>query len=390
MKHKRDRFVYGRRHVKQAGKRDGRSWRWKLWPFLRKRKEPRPAFDDAVSVFEWELKEAAESDISALAEQWQKEDEHLKGEYCVALAERRQAHQRFRTESREAKEAGTAFETAREEFFELELPSLNPRWTIFWLSLIGVGEFALNAVVFEVLGSGRLETYIAALAVGLGVPLAGHWLGHALRQDNKTSGDWVLIAGLPVAVLGGLFALALLRTKFVEAAEIQELLGIDVTPQEFTMIFLLLNVLLFFVAMVCSYSGSHRDAPVYRSLRKKYLAACQGLRKESQEVKAVLNRLENAEKRLQRAREWRLKRYRALREEARSTSESADWLSLVYRNANMQARLSSEKPVCFRKDPPSVAVGLPRALDPEVPADWECAKAEDEVRREPELAAAQA
>lgn len=380
-------FVYTYRKVRRHGKRDGRPWQWTLWPF-RKPKPPTPAVDQTrAAEFEIELKEAADHDIEVVAKRWHHRDEKLKAAYCEAFSEHISAKAAVEPESREAAEAARAFEHARDELFGLEFPTMNPRWAFFWLALIGFGEFFLNATVFQLLGGGRWETYLAAMALGVAIPLAGHFLGQALRQDEKRLWDYVLIGLVPVAVFAGLWALALLRARFAEAAgvEIAQVLGVELTREEFARIFLLLNVLLFFVATVCAYAGSHRDASRYRRVYKKYRIAKKGLEKELGEARAAVKRLECAERVLHKARTRRAKRYQKVRQEALDLKATAEWFSRLYRTENVRERRDG-RPKCFDLEVPSAAIELPYDFRDNELRDWDCGEivGEDRETAEPE------
>lgn len=381
------RFTYTHRAVKRMGHRDGRDWRWRFFPF-RTSKARRPEPEARAALREREFKEAAESDMELYANQWREEDrEHLKEDFCQAESEYERARQVFAVETEQDEGAHEVFEVVRREYLKAEQPGLNPQWMLVWLAVIGAGEFFLNSVVFQVLGSGELETYIAALAVGLGIPVAADLLGRHLKQEHKTSLDWKFILATPIAVLGGLAVLAVLRTRFVEAQRDLGMLPIEVSPLEFIIVFLLLNVLLFVIATFLAYAGSHRDGARYRELRRAYRAEAKRLKQESSETETALRRLEEAERRLHEAREGRRKRYQEFRQLAVSVNELADLYSLVYRNANLHVR--PDKPRCFEQDPPSHNLPLPDALRAEEPTDWDCSERyveEAGVAASPELA----
>lgn len=375
-------FVYTHRKVRRHGRRDGRAWRWTFWPF-RKPKLPTPALNQvAAAEFETELKEAAEADIAGITARWHDEDEKLKREYCEAYAEYLNAEAAAQPESREAEDAAKALHDAREELFALDFPAMSPRWALFWLVLIGFGEFFVNSSVFQLLGAGRWETYLAAIAVGVAIPLAGHLLGQALRQDEKNVWDYTLIVLAPVGIFAGLYALALFRARFAEARglEIARVLGVRLTGEEFTRSFLLLNVLLFLVAAACAYAGSHRDAPRYRKAWKKYRLAKKALKKESREARAAVKRLECAARRLQKTRVRRAKRYQKYRQNALDLKATAEWFTRLYRTENVRARPDG-RPKCFDQEVPAAAIQLPDAFRDDELEDWDCS----EIRREAEV-----
>lgn len=366
------RFGYSYRSVRRKGLRDGRSWRWVMWPF-RARKDPIPSLDQETAGFETEIRHAAETDMREQAQRWQTEDGVLKTEFCQALMERRQASLAFRTEAGRESSAAAAFEEIKDKYFALEAPLLSRTWMHFWLVFIGIAEFVLNASVFQVLGQSRIETYLVALGLAFVIPYLAHWLGQALRQEDKEPLDIIIILGLtPTTVLFGLFALARFRGDFFQAMDIQRLLGLQMTSQEATYLFLLLNILLFLAAMLCSYAGSPREMARHRRLRKSYQAALRSLKKESAESRTAATKLGAAEARYQRARETRGKRYKSLREEALSIKENGEWLVAVYRSANMESRTSASVPLCFQDGAAHRVLRLPGSLTPPNVLDWDC------------------
>lgn len=364
--------TYRHHSVKRQGKKDGRDWEWTIWPF-RKEKSPRPAPDQEFASYWQNLKEAAEHDIhNVLVPSWREEDSRLKQEYCAALAEYNQARAELERERPEAEEARKGLEKAREEFLNVDPPTLNRKWAHFWLAIIGIGELFFNSTVFQILGQGRLETYLAALAVAAGIPLAGHLVGQVLKQIRKTRTDWAMIVAVPAGVIGGLYGLSLLRAEYFEVSQVNEILGLQLTPGEFTLMFLLLNILLLFVAILISYASSHPYPQEYQRLRKKYQSSREILEKEGGEAQSALRRYEKAEKRLHRARQGRIKHYQEYRDRLQGKIEAAEMFSHVYRSANLRARPDGAVPLCFKEDPPVSNLKMPEAFAKPRPQDWDC------------------
>lgn len=377
--------VYTRRKVKRRARKDGRPWRWKIWPFREADASIPPLDQRSPADFERDLKRAAEDDLATIASRWEDADEELLAEYCDAYEEYSQARREEEAESSEESDARKAYRMAKEEYFQFDPPALDRRWMMLWLIVIGVGEFFLNSTVFQVLGGGRWETYVAALAVGVAIPLFGHWTGHQLRQEHKATGDWLLLGLAPAALFAGLYGLALLRGEFAVAAgqQIQRVFGVEFSSQEFMLIFLLLNILLFFVATVCSFAASHPRAARYRKARAKFRDAKEELSRESAEAAAAADRLERARKRYQRTRSRRQSQYEKLRQEAIDQQQSFEYLSQIYRTENLRAR-SDGRPECFDLEIPASSVELPEALRNEELQDWDCSDllAEAEGREE--------
>lgn len=366
-------YVYTYGSVKRKGKKDGRDWRWKFWPPkwpFRESKEPIPPISQSEPAqFESALTEAAEADMQSLAEEWKAMDEKLKPEYCQAEAERGIAKETYEKEAGEEKTALGVYEKASEAFLKVPSPPLSPSWMRFWLFVIAIGEFPLNAVVFQVLGQSRAETYLVAAFIGIFFPLAAHAFGKSLRQENKSKTDQVLVALSPLFVLAILTGLGFVRAKFFEALELQQLLGITVTPTQATVLFIVINIAVFFVAVVISYQGSHGNEAEYNTLQKAFMHALNRLGKESGEAKAAAERLTRAEERFQKALHRRHKSFEKIAEQAKHIKETNDWFVSVYRFANMEARRNPANPECFKKPPAEAKI--PDSLQN---LDWDCPK----------------
>lgn len=373
--------LYSHRTVKRQARKDGRDWRWTIWPF-RKAKNPQPQVDqESVAEFELTLKDVAEDELATIANDWQEEDEQLRENYCAALTELVQAREADREESSEKSNATKAYERAKERLSKFESPRLSRLWMLVWLSLIGVGEFFLNSTVFQVLGTGRGETYLAALAVGVAIPMIGHWMGEALRQEEKSRTDWALIWTAPAALLVGLYGLTFLRGKFAEAlgVEFRRVLGVELSSEEFMWVFFSLNVLLFVVAVLLSFAGSHKRASKFKRAQQEKKAAAEALEEESAEAAAAASRLEQAEQEYQRARIRRQKRYQSYRHDALDLAASAEVLSRIYREENVRARPDG-RPKCFDREVPAESLTLPEALQEKELHDWDCPDAPLEVQ----------
>lgn len=373
----RKKYRYTERSVKRRAEKDGRPWRWTVWPFREDDASIPSADQESPADFERDLRRSAEDDLATIASWWEEDDDELRQEYCAAREELLQARAEEAEESGEESDARRAFEMARETYYQFDPPAVDRRWMLFWLVLIGVGEFFLNSTVFQVLGGGRWETWVAALAVGVAIPLFGHWTGHQLRQEDKALGDWLLLILSPAALFAGLYGLSLLRGEFAEAAgqQIERVFGVEFTSHEFMLIFLLLNILLFFVATICSFAASHPQEARYRKARQRFESEKERLGRESAEAEQAAHRLDAARKRYQRARNRRQKRYQQRRQEAVDQRSSYAYLSQVYRTENLRAR-EDGRPACFDRAIPAEGVELPEVLRAEELEDWDCSDLE--------------
>lgn len=354
-KKSKPKVVYTYKSVRREGKRDGRDWRWKFWPPkwpFREPKEPIPPLDQIEpSQYEVNLKEVAEADMQLIAEEWGEVDKKLKPEYCRTRAEYRSAKESFAKESSEAAVAREVFERTNEALNSLPPPNMNPGIMLLFLIIIGLFELPLNSLIFQLFGQGKLETYIMSGVIGLGLPVAAHYMGRSLKQEYKTRTDNILLIISPFIFLCLLGVISFMRSRFFEAEEIVSALGISMSVETSNMVFFVINVAIFFIAMVISYEGSYSNQSKYRDLKKRYKDTVKSQRKESAEEVAAARRLNRAEQEYNLAKQKRKKTFEKFREEAILTQQQVESLITLYRNANMQSRKIAAMPKCFKKPP---------------------------------------
>jgi len=373
------RFRYSYREVTKRGKQDGRDWKWRFWPLIKEPKAVEPKTDQTqASSYETEIIHAAEFDMQKVADELAELDKKLKADYCEALREYKEAEDAFNKEAREVPPAAKEFEAARRELLNIEQPDLSPKWRTFWLVAIGIAEFPINALVFQIFGENQLLTYIMAATMCFGIPIAAHFLGHSARQESKTNWDKALIWLIPVGALFVLCGLAFVRSKFFEAVLQENVIGISMTPTEATVLFLIINIFIFFVAFLISYYGSYPQGRFYRTARKRYETALGKYQKESSEARVAKARLESASKRHDSARHHRQKIFEKHQQKASIIKEQADWYAASYRAANLRER--RDFPPCFQET--AATAQMPLAL---TKIDWDCpdiAHAKEEVENE--------
>ncbi|MBC8181879.1 hypothetical protein H8E88_12235 [candidate division KSB1 bacterium] len=356
---------YSHHKVTCKGKKDGRDWKYSFWPF-RKAKPSEPKLkQDIPSHYETELAQAGENIIASEGEKWQKLDQSLKPNYCQAVADLKHADKVYARESEEAELANQEFAAAKAKYEALTMPVLDAKWRNFWLFLIAVAEFPLNSMVFRILGAERVETYLISIMICVGIPLIAHQFGQAIKQEYKNKTDIILMITMPVIVLAMLGAISFIRAKYFEAMVSTELLGISLSPTQMTILFIIINVAIFLIAVMISYEGSHPDKNHFHTVIKRYKETLKKLEKEATEAKAAGRMLAQAERNYQRLRQYREKSYRKFVQKIKSIAESAEWLASSYRAANMRVR--KDIPPCFKQ--PVQSSEIPEEL---LEIDWEC------------------
>lgn len=351
--------VYTERKVKRQGKKDGRNWKWKFFPFEKEPKSPIPP-DDQTEYADYEilLKEAAENDMQKIATAWEAKDEKLKINFCKAKNELESAEKELPKEKQEELIAYNEYKKAQDELLNLSAPTLSPFWMYFWLFVIGIGEFFLNSVVFQIFGQRMFETYLMALGLAVAIPILGHEFGKLLKQEKKRYKEYWIIVLIPIITLVVLFGLAILRAKFFEVAGIQEVLGLKISPTTGTLIFLFINIFLFFISAILSYAGSYPEHEEYKRRKKRYKYAWKNYKKESADVGKVQHRLVKAQKHYIKAKQKRKKVFEYFKGLLKEKKENYEHFVAVYRYQNISQR--GKRPPCFNN--PILPVQFPESL----------------------------
>ena len=356
---------YSHCSVTRKGKKDGRNWKYSFWPF-RSEKPSVPKTDQELSPqFETELIKAAENNVSVEAEKWKNLDQGLKPRYCQAVAELKNARKGYNKESAEADLARDEYEKAKTRYEEMTMPALDAKWRNFWLFFIAVAEFPLNSLVFSILGSARIETYIISAGLCVAIPLIAHFFGQSLRQEIKDRTDIILMITMPITILAILGAIAFIRAKYFEAMVSQDLIGVSITPTQMTVLFIIINIAIFFVAVIVSYEGSHPDKKRFSTNIKRFKEAMKRLKKEASEAEEASEILSQIEKQYQKLRQYRSKSHEKFIQQVRSIVDSAEWLVSSYRAANLRVR--KDIPPCFKDE-----AAIPSIPDELLNIEWDC------------------
>lgn len=363
---------YTYRRVRWVGKKDGRNWKWKFWPFSKTPKEPQPDLNQPIPAeYEKELKEAGESIIGRLSPDWESMDSRLKPKYCQIYSESLRLKEQCKIENKESKIANQQYDEKAQKFYELQEPDLSKFWMIFWLVVFGVAEFPLNGLIFSIFGEQRIPTYIMAGVICIGIPLLAHWVGQTLRQENKSKMDWIIISAIPTFIVATFFSIGFLRAKYLSALLNKLPIGISISPAMAIFLFLILNIALFIVAGIISYAGSHPHHSLYITRQKRMEEALDVLNKEMGEARYLTEQLAQTQRELAGMRNYREKKWKWHYEKANEVKENAEFLIAAYRKANMEVRTVSTVPECFKKPP--LELSIPDNL---LNLDWNCSDTE--------------
>jgi hypothetical protein len=367
-------YPYTRKKVRKKGRKDGRNWRWKLWPFLKEPVEPYPLVDQKEPpAFQNELLKMGEDLIADIAEKWKEADRDLKPAYCRSLAELANAQVQMEKDEKEIMPAKKKMDIAYEKLQELPVPEKSVKWELAWMIFFALVELPLNAIVFSIMGASKFETYIMALVIGLGIPLAAYLTGNLLKREPKQPITIFGIIGLMITVSCVIFGLAIFRTALFNTMQQHAILKIDISPVAASFGFVFINMLVFMIATVISHMSAHKDPATYKKRRAQYEDTREKYEEEVEDLDESTADFERKEALFQQLKQKRKKKFESLIAEAIDIRETFEWLIEVYRTANMEARDDGIKPECFKKEPKIIQ--LPPILQ-EANLDWDCRNTE--------------
>ena len=346
-------YKYNHCSISRIGKKDGRDWKWKLWLFSKEKKNPQPKIDEVdIPEFEKELIRQGYEELDGLSHKWSDLDHKLKPLYCGSQKEYFNAQESYKKESKEAEEKLQPLNKTREAFNNLVVPRFSEKWALFWLIIIGIIEFPLNSQIFQIFGENKIMTYLFSAGICIILPIASHFLGAKLKNEKKSKRDNIFMIGTPVFILLLIGGIALLRETFFEVTQANSILKINISSEALTILFIIINLTIFFIATFISYESAHKDKDEFYLKEKQYKVALKLYTKELKEAILSEKILSNKEKEYYKIKNQREKEFEKFCEIAKNKKSIILWAMQVYRVANMNQR--NEKPECFK-----VAVKVP-------------------------------
>lgn len=363
-------YRYSRRKVRCKGKKDGRNWYWKFWPLMKAPKDPTPPLDQTESAaFERELVSGAEAMITELSRQWEVEDRKLFPEYCRKVTYRANLRKTSARESKEAEEAKEYMLKAKQELDAFDDPAINSLSEKLLILFFFIIEIPFNAVIFSIFGTGKTETFIMASGTAMVISVLAYFFGKKLKMHPKTLIDRIILLILPVLALGVLTAVSVLRSVLFGTVQQFNIIKINLNPDTAAIIFVAINMALFFAAMLVTYAATRPDHKKYITKRRMFRDAKAIYKKALRDEEHVLEELADAEEALAEAYNKRAKTFAIYCEEAARLADMMEWYIGVYRTANVEARLDGKTPDCFKKPP--VKIHIPDNLI-ESNITWDC------------------
>lgn len=315
-----------------------------------------------------EIKQFGEENIKRLAQDWKKQDTRLLADYCATKQSSETLSEQLNKAEDEVREARGDEENAREEYVKhFHLTSF---WYWVLLLAIAVVEVPLNTVVFQLFGEKELFTIMTALGLAIVLPVCAHFVGGMLKQgflkDGKFTTHTLGIILLNVAAIGSLAGVAYIREKYFEGSGVQQLLGVSIDFTTITVIFFMINLLIYLVAAVGSYIAHD---PLATKYRLELRAAKNLLKNAKNKVNLLEQRKQQTQERLHSIAAMREKSFESTQHEAKEICDIAQKLMSHYHTHNMRQRSSPSMPECFKKYPP---IDIPEDINPEAQLTWGC------------------
>jgi len=365
-------FYYTRRYSQKIGKRQGRNFTWKLWPFWKNPKVPYPLVDQVDDAqFEDELLSVAMNEIAEVNEFWKSKDKQLKTRYCTTKAEREIALLKFKQEEADVAPEEANVEEVTEELMDFESAPIKHRTALFFHGIVFLCEVVFNSIVFNVFGAELWESIITAVGVSLGLTVFAYFLGKLMKKGEKTKTDIIWIYIIPIVTLGGIIAVSVIRSIYIGElmANPNTAFGIHMSVSLAAFLFALLNIVLFLGGVLISYMSFTHNERLLETIKKQYKNAILRLKKETAEAARASEEFEQTNNNYIRAKHERQKEFERHNANAKTIKAIAEYLVEAYRTANMEARRDSIKPLCFKRQPKQIL--LPPELLPEN-LDWDC------------------
>jgi len=167
------------------------------------------------SAYERQLAMKANHEIRTVAQEWEKEDRTLKGNYTSALKWFIDAKAKEKKESGEAEKALADYRRIVDTINGTAEGRHLDKWPyLLFMFLVGVVEIPLTAKVFEIFGENNILTYVFALAICLSIPATAHFTGVLIKEKFNPRNVALLVINL-VALIATFVAIAWLRKIFL-------------------------------------------------------------------------------------------------------------------------------------------------------------------------------
>lgn len=200
----------------------------------------------SATDYEQTICKKADRAIRRVYQHWQSRDAKLIGQHKTWEHKLRQTEENYLTRKQEM-DRDTMFDNT-------------PWWYFPMIFVFGVAELAMNAQVFDIFGSPRFETIIMALILSFAIPVAGHFWGRFLREDEKDRTLVLLSVGCLGVIIFSLYALAAVRNSYFKTS----VPSTEETVFNAWLFFLSLNFLIFVISVYASWYAHERDFKLFK------------------------------------------------------------------------------------------------------------------------------
>lgn len=360
---------YSVAYVRKLGREHGRSWRWRIPGILREDKNAYPPPGMPYPAPFWKSLQAdAETALGVLVREWKEESAPLYETWRQADIANKQAVIDAEKEVEEAQAAGTEAGAADKELAAMGRTTLDKKTAKILLFCLGIGEALFNSIIFQLLGESTSATLIMAVSISILFPWLGHFIGVLLKQEMRRRMDWFLIVASFLTAIAALWAIAYFRGWFLEAGNVQEVLGLQIPMDLARNLFLIINIALLVGALTVSYMAAHGRESEFKSKEHRHQELEQHHQIESAQGAEASALLREAERSLQRAVQALESLYGQYRGRALEIIGANARYAAEYMDSNLAAR-SDRSPVdCFTApsgDASFPLAGLPPVFESE-------------------------
>jgi len=362
--------IYTYKQSARKGCRDGRGFRWMLWPIYKKHETVYPVPDQVdQAAFEEELHRCCEENVSSFSEAWKDYDLKAKPQYCQAKREFELAQDAWVDACYGVEPVRAAYDRAKLRYDSLPVPAW-PAWAEWVVTILAIAlEGPGLAYAYQLMGASLLETYLMAALAVITVPFAAVLWGQKLRKSEHTGFDRGMLIAIPAVFMVALIGFTMVRVGVFEAAKLAEAFETTLSNGAVSAIFFTVNLLSFMLCSVVSYRSGHKNPEEHRRLSLHLSEASTLLEQETKDVNQTKAQRDKAELNFLRMREVRRKEFEGIQVEAINLIEQTEYLIQVYRTHNINARPDRKAPPCFLG--PMRIVQLPKELQTEA-LDWDC------------------
>ena len=188
--------------------------------------------------------------------------------------------------------------------------------------------------------------------------------GYYLRRKNRTIMDVCFVVAAFVFAVSVLIGFSWLRGRFLEAMEIEQVLGISISPAGIMRFFFSINIIFYFVCLWLSYAATSEKPDEFKVAKQELKESKKEFRGASANARRAQKSLEEAHEQFDRAHVKRTRIFAGFQEATRGVVNR--WAALVrpYRDGNVQARRSGGygPPRYFELIKPEIQITIPSSL----------------------------